>query len=229
VFAAQTEVSDELSLIPAFAIAFSGCHLRCDFCITGRESWNARAGQPFDAVQLAHQATEALAAGARTIMILGGEPTIHLPAVLELAVALPESATLVWKTNALATAQSRAWLEGLFDVWVADYKFGNDSCAQCLAGATGYTQVVRENLVWAARHCELIVRHLVMPGHVDCCWRPIAGWLAQALPQVPVNLRTGFWPAWRAHRHAELCTTVSQTDAAHARRIAAKHDLVLVD
>src|SRR2546421_10729228 len=43
VFSAQVEVGDELELIPTFAIALSGCDLRCDFCITGESSWNPRA------------------------------------------------------------------------------------------------------------------------------------------------------------------------------------------
>src|ERR1700759_1496133 len=40
-FSAQAEVSDELELIPTFAVALSGCDLRCAFCITGESSWNA--------------------------------------------------------------------------------------------------------------------------------------------------------------------------------------------
>ena len=115
-------------------------------------------------------------------MLLGGEPTIHLPTALEFASLLPDDATLVWKTNAHATAEARALLDGVFDVWVADYKFGNDACAQRLAKVPDYTAVVRENLRWAHTHTDLIVRHLLMPGHVDCCWRPIAEWLAAELP-----------------------------------------------
>ena len=45
VFSAQLEVGDELELLPTFAIALSGCDLRCSFCITGAESWNPRAGE----------------------------------------------------------------------------------------------------------------------------------------------------------------------------------------
>src|SRR5438105_13921713 len=82
VFSAQVEVGDELELIPTFAIALSGCDLRCAFCITGAESWNPRAGEPLDPLALASRAQTALNHGAQTIMILGGEPTIHLPAVL---------------------------------------------------------------------------------------------------------------------------------------------------
>src|ERR1017187_4683266 len=73
-FSAQVEVSDELELMPTFSVALSGCDLRCDFCITGKERWNARAGLGFDAKAMAAQAEAALRKGARTIMVLGGEP-----------------------------------------------------------------------------------------------------------------------------------------------------------
>ena len=227
-FSAQIEVSDELELIPTYAIALSGCDLRCDFCITGAPSWNPRAGEPLSVADLAERAANALADGARTIMILGGEPTIHLPTVLELIAALPDDAKLVWKTNAHGSAQARELLDGLFDVWLADYKFGNDACAQRLARVPHYLRVVRENLLWANDHSELIVRHLVMPGHVDCCWRPAAEWLAEHLPEVKVNLRSGFWPAWRAGRHVELRGTVSGNETVRAGQIAGEFGLNLI-
>jgi len=225
VFMVQVEVSDELELIPTFAIALSGCDLRCAFCITGAESWSARAGEPIEVGSLTTKARAALAEGARTIMILGGEPTIHLPSVLELVAALPDGAKLVWKTNAHGSAQARALLDGLFDVWLADYKFGNDACAQRLARVSGYTRVVRENLLWASDHSELIIRHLVMPGHVDCCWAPVAQWLARNIPAVKINLRTGFWPAWHAARHAEMRGTTSTSEANRAWEIAREFGL----
>lgn len=228
VFSAQTEVSDELLLGPVFAVAFSGCDLRCDFCITGRESWDARAGEPADFDDLAARAAAALEAGARTIMILGGEPTIHLPDALALAARLPDDATLAWKTNAHGSAAARALLDGVFDVWVADYKFGNDTCAARLSRTENYTAIVRENLIWAARDHALLVRHLLMPGHVECCWRPVAAWLAAELPGVAVSLREGFWPAWLSYRHPELQGPAAETERAQARRIAAEHGLRLV-
>ncbi len=229
VFQAQTEVSDELMLSPTFAIALSGCDIRCDFCITGRESWNSKAGQPLDISHLVQEAARALAGGARSIMILGGEPTIHLPTVLEIVAALPEAATLVWKTNGHGTHGARLMLEGLFDVWVVDYKFGNDQCALRLAQVPDYTEILRQNLLWAHANTDLIVRHLVMPGHLECCWRPVAEWLALETPGVKINLRTGFWPAWRAHKHLELRATVAPNEAAEAVRYARSLDLNLID
>ena len=72
IFSAQVEVSDELELIPTFAIALSGCDLRCDFCITGAPSWNPARAATADAVAMPGGAGEhALADGARTVMIAG--------------------------------------------------------------------------------------------------------------------------------------------------------------
>jgi len=227
-FSAQVEVSDELELIPTFAIALSGCDLRCDFCITGAPSWNPRLGEPLRLENLVERADAALAKGARTVMILGGEPTVHLHTALEIVAALPDDVKLVWKTNAHGSATARELLDGMFDVWLADYKFGNDACAQRLAKVSDYVRVVRENLLWANEHSELIVRHLLMPGHIDCCWRPVAEGLAENLPGVKVNLRSGFWPAWHAARHSELRGTVSKTESEHAAQIARDHNLNLV-
>jgi putative pyruvate formate lyase activating enzyme len=215
-------------LIPTFAIALSGCDLRCDFCITGAESWNPRAGKIIGAREMAAKAKAALADGAKTVMILGGEPTIHLPTVLELVALLPDDAKLIWKTNAHGSTEARVLLDGIFDVWLADFKFGSDNCARRLARVSDYTGVLRENLLWANSHSELIVRHLLMPGHLECCWRPVAEWLATHLPGVKVNLRSGFWPAWKSSRHAELRGVVSNDETHRAWQIAGHLGLNLI-
>jgi putative pyruvate formate lyase activating enzyme len=227
-FSAQSEVTDELELIPAFNVALSGCDLRCDFCITGGPSWSARSGEPFDPLVMGTKARRALQNGARCIMILGGEPTIHLPSVLEFVAELPGWARLVWKTNAHGSAQARELLEGMFDIWIADFKFGNDTCAQRLAKLHDYVRGVRENLAWAYKHSKLIVRHLLMPQHLECCWKPIAEWLAMELPAVKVSLRTGYWPAWRAGKHVELTRPLSEDQAAAGISIAQSLRLNLI-
>lgn len=228
VFNLQTEVADELEILPVFAIALSGCDLRCDFCVSGRESWDPSAGDAMDFTVVAERAGRAVLEGARTMMILGGEPTIHLPSVLELVAALPESIPVLWKTNGHGSAESRAFSEDVFDGWVVDYKFGNDACAERLAGVEGYTAAVRGNLGWAAAHSTLIVRHLLMPGHLDCCWCPVAEWIAAELPGVRVSLRTGFWPGWFSHRHPELKLPSPPAECARAHEVGRRLGLNLI-
>jgi putative pyruvate formate lyase activating enzyme len=233
IFNAQIEVGDESDVCPVFAVAFSGCDLRCDFCNTGRESWDASAGSVPEGVEreaLLGRIARAWESGAvRSLMILGGEPTIHLSSALELVAAVPDALPVVWKTNAHGTPESNALLDGVFDAWVADLKFGNDDCARRIARVEGYCARVHPNLQWAAGHTRLIVRHLLLPGHLDCCWRPAAAWLAEQLPQAEVSLRTGFWPGWFSDRHPELKAPGRRSEAQEAMRIGVSAGLRLIE
>jgi putative pyruvate formate lyase activating enzyme len=58
--------------------------------------------------------------------------------------------------------------------------------------------VVTRNLLHAAEASEVLVRHLVMPGHVECCLRPVARWVAERMPEATFTLMTGYVPAYRA-------------------------------
>lgn len=233
IFSARIEVGDESDVCPVFAVSFSGCDLRCDFCNTGRESWDASAGSVPEGVEreaLLGRIGRAWESGAvRSLMILGGEPTIHLSSALELVAALPDALPVVWKTNAHGTPESNALLDGVFDAWVADLKFGNDDCARRIARVEGYCSRVHPNLQWAAGHTRLIVRHLLLPGHLDCCWRPAAAWLAEQLPQAEVSLRTGFWPGWFSDRHPELKAPGRRSEAQEAMRIGLSAGLRLIE
>ncbi|MGI8965946.1 MAG: hypothetical protein ACR2H1_07650, partial [Limisphaerales bacterium] len=67
------------------------------------------------------------------------------------------------------------------------------------------------------------------PGHLECCWKTIAEWLGENLPGVKVNLRSGFWPAWKAHKHLELRGTTSASETVLAQAIARENDLNLIE
>jgi putative pyruvate formate lyase activating enzyme len=230
VFSAQTEVTDELELLPTYAVAFSGCQLRCDFCVTGAASWNARVGEVWEAGKMEARVQAAVSGGARSVMVLGGEPVLHLTAVLELAAMVPEEVPLVLKTNGGLGREARGFLGGVIDVWLPDFKFGNDRCALRLAGVDDYWAIMTKNVEWMAREGggALVVRHLLMPGHLECCWEPVARWLSSRMAGVRVSLREGYVPAWKADRHPELRRWVSGSEMERARQVAAACGLELV-
>jgi putative pyruvate formate lyase activating enzyme len=229
VFSAQVEVGDELEVIPAYAVALAGCNMRCAFCITGDESWHPQRGRWHSTAAIAGKARAAIESGrANSLLVLGGEPTVHLPWLLGLVAAMPENARLVLKTNGLSTAPARSVLAGLFDVWIVDFKFGNDACAETLSHTPGYTAAVCETLRWAARDTELIIRHLLMPGHVECCWKPVAAWISSHLPSAKVSLRSGYWPSWRAADHVPLNRPLDSTELSAAMETARFFNLRLV-
>lgn len=213
------EWAGEAELVPTYVLSLSGCNMTCSFCLTGDSSQNGAAGTLFDLDALGARLAAAPPT-VRSVTLLGGEPTIHLDAALEIAARVPRGLAFVWKTNAYASPEGLALLDGIPDVVLADHKFGNDACAETLAGIPRYTEVVRENLRWAAQRSRLIVRHLLMPGHLDCCFAPVAEWLARELPGTPVSLMTGFLPLFRAAGDPTLGRSNRGDECRRARDIA---------
>lgn len=225
-FRERIEWAGERELVPNFVVNLSGCNMRCDFCITGEHSQNSASGRPVDLEALAGRVAQA-APRMRSFTIEGGEPTIHLPTALRIAAAVPTELRLVWKTNAYASREALDLLEGVVEVVLADLKFGNDACAQRLAGIPRYTEVARENLRWARRNSSLIVRHLLMPGHLECCALPVMDWLAATMPEVPLTLMGAFLPVFRSGDHAELARLNRSEEVERAKAEAARRGLTL--
>lgn len=135
---------------------------------------------------------------------------------------------IVWKSDFYGTPEAFALLAGVVDVYVADFKFGNDQCARRIAGVDRYLATVTRNLAIAASQADLIVRHLLLPGHFDCCYRPVVAWLSQNMPAVKFSLRDGYQPRWRARHFAELATPLARHEADQAAELAAVHRLNVI-
>jgi putative pyruvate formate lyase activating enzyme len=229
VFRQRVEYGDERELVPSHLFYLSGCDLRCVFCINELNAFDPSRGRPLMSDFFQAALAEGRRQGARTLQWVGGEPTVHLPAILEVMAACPELPRVVWKTDLHATPEALALLDGVVDVYLADFKFGNDDCARRLAGVERYGEIVRRNLHQAARQGELIVRHLLLPGHYDCCFRPLAAWLADNLPGAKLSVRDGYLPRWQAARHRELSRPLTPEAAVRARTEAGRVGLALID
>lgn len=190
-------------------VYMGGCNFRCRFCVQAPSCFAPSLGVPMNPTDAAADFSRAVARGARTINLLGGEPSLHLHTILEIAAAAPEPLPLALNSNMYMTPQVIDLLEGVISLYIADFKFGNNACASRLAGLDRYVEVVERNLLLASKHSRVLVRHLLMPGHLDCCFRPVATWLAEHLPEAPFTLMTGYVPAWRASSLAGLDRTLS--------------------
>ncbi len=221
VYKQRVEYGEEWELVPSHLFYLSGCDLRCGFCVAGINAFDPRRGRRLTAKFLAEAVDRGRAQGARTLQWVGGEPTIHLPAILDAMAGCDELPPVVWKSDFHGTPEAFELLNGMVDIYLADFKFGDDACARRIAGVDGYVAVVTRNLPIAAGQGELIVRHLLLPGHFECCFRPIVAWLKANMPGVKFSIRDGYLPSWRADRHAELARPLAPGDADRARDLAA--------
>jgi putative pyruvate formate lyase activating enzyme len=126
----------------------------------------------------------------------------------------------VWKSDFYGTPEALDLLDGVVDIYVADFKFGNDACARRIAGIDRYVDIVTRNLVHAHAQGRLIVRHLLLPGHRDCCYRPIVRWMRENLRDVEFSLRDGYLPSWRAGRFIELSRPLGRGEGESSRQLA---------
>jgi putative pyruvate formate lyase activating enzyme len=222
------EYSEESELIPSHLFYLSGCDLRCVFCIAELNAFDPSRGRELTSDFFNAAVDYGRAQGARTLQWVGGEPTIHLPAILQVMADCPNLPPLVWKSDFYGTPEAFALLDGVIATYVADFKFGNDECARRLAGVENYTRIVQRNLQIAARQGRLIVRHLLLPGHETCCYEPIVRWLRENLPEAAFSIRDGYLPRWRAGRFAELAHPLERSAGERAQDFALRTGLHVI-
>src|SRR4051794_24922228 len=83
VYKHRVEYGEESELVPSHLFYLSGCDLRCAFCVAGANAFDPRRGQTLTAEFLDRAVVTGREQGARTLQWVGGEPTIHLPAIFE--------------------------------------------------------------------------------------------------------------------------------------------------
>jgi putative pyruvate formate lyase activating enzyme len=229
VYKHRVEYGEEWELVPSQLFYLSGCDLRCAFCVAEDNAFDPRRGRPLTAEFLAEAVQQGREEGARTLQWVGGEPTIHLPAILEAMAGCPELPPIVWKSDFHGTHEAFGLLDGVVDIYLADFKFGDDECARRIAGVDNYGQILMRNLITASLQGDLIVRHLLLPGHFDCCFRPIASWLRANLPGVKFSIRDGYLPSWQAFRHAELARPLEPGAGDRARDLACRAGMRVIE
>jgi putative pyruvate formate lyase activating enzyme len=217
-FKRHVSFAEEPQLIPSSMVYLGGCNFRCRFCVQAPLCFAPREGSRLDPEAAARDLKREVAAGVRSVNLLGGEPSLHVHTILRMAAAARPPLPLVLNSNMYMTPQVIDWLDGVVATYLADFKFGNDRCARRLAGVDRYVEVVTRNLRHAARRAEVIVRHLLMPGHLDCCLRPVAAWVAEHLPGARFNLMTGYVPAARAVGAGELGRCLGADERLAARQ-----------
>ena len=228
VYRHRVECGEEIELIPSQLLYLSGCNLRCVFCLGEADAFDPQRGRLLTSQFLAEAVAAGCQRGARTIQWVGGEPTIHLPAILAAMAGCNRRLPIVWKSNFYGTIEGFALLDDVVDVYVADLKFGNDACARQIAGVDGYMQIVARNLLLAARRARLIVRHLLLPGHFECCYRPIVDWMRRCLPATPLRIMTGYLPRWQAVHCPDLASPLGREVGDQAVALAREKGLNVI-
>ena len=83
-----------------------------------------------------------------------------------------------------------------------------------------YLEIVKRNHITAHENGVMIIRHLVMPNHVECCSKPIMNWIAENLPNAVVNIMAQYRPEYHAHDYEDISRSVSTDEFLQVKEYA---------
>jgi uncharacterized Fe-S radical SAM superfamily protein PflX len=136
---------------------------------------------------------------------------------------------ILWNSNMYMSLETLKILRELVDIWLPDFKFGSDACSIKLARTPWYWETVSRNHKmihdWGE---DIVIRHLVMPNHVECCTKPVLRWISENMPDVPVNVMDQYHPDCFADpsnplydkRYAEIARRPTREEILEAFRYA---------
>jgi len=232
-------MGEEPPLVPSYTVFFAGCTFECVFCQNYDISTNPRAGIHLEPEVMADRIERRafptgkgdvhLSGRARNVNWVGGEPTPNIPYILRVLGLCNCDLSQIWNSNMYLSRESMDLLDGVMDIYLTDFKYGNDDCALRLSNAPRYWEVITRNHILAVDQGEVIVRHLVMPNHLECCTFPILEWLSENLGGAVVNVMAQYRPMHRAMEHEDIAVPLRMEEYLRAKERALEVGLRLID
>ncbi len=225
-------------------IFFSWCNLRCSFC-QNYDISHLGEGRIITPQRLAAMMLDLQRQGCHNINFVTPEHVV--PQILEampLAVAGGLRVPLVYNTSAYDSMESLRLMDGVVDVYMPDFKYWSAERAQRYLKARDYPDAARRvikemhrqvgDLVLDERGLArrgVMIRHLVMPGHLDET-REILRWIAEEIgPNTYVNIMAQYHPAGKVSRelYPEINRRITREEYEAAVRYAHEVGLTRLD
>jgi putative pyruvate formate lyase activating enzyme len=212
---------EEPELVPSGTIFTLGCTLRCLHCQNWSISQWYETGEIFSPQRLAKAVEGLRERGCRNANLVGGEPTPWVEQWLETFRHVEVNVPVVWNSNSYYSEETARLLAGFVDIYLLDFKYGSNECAEKISDASGYWEACTRNHFYGRKYGELLIRVLVLPEHLDCCTRPILNWIAKNLGTwVRVNVMFQYRPEWMSHEILELHRSLTRSEMERAIELA---------
>ena len=185
------------------ALFFGGCTLGCKYCQNAAIS-GGPVGTPVDSAGLRRIFEDLIAQGAENIDLV--TPTQFLPTILPaLEPKLP--VPVVCNCGGYERVETLRELEGKIDIYLPDFKYADGALAAALSGAPDYFSRAQDAIREMVRQTGApqwqgdkllrgtVIRHLILPGHVDNSLR-VLDWIGETFApgQVLVSLMRQYTP-----------------------------------
>lgn len=220
-------------------IFLANCNMGCVFCQNFETSHQA-IGEPASPSRIAQMALELQDEGCHNINFVS--PTHHAPHLVEavrIARADGLSIPIVWNCGGYERAAVVELLEDVVDIYMPDVKWASDQAAATYSKAPSYWSHVKRSLPEMHRQVGdllvdddgvatggLLVRHLVMPGHIEDA-KEVLSFIAEEISlDTYVNVMAQYRPHYKAKtddRYADINRRITREEyrevVDHARTV----------
>ncbi|MDD1741374.1 MAG: radical SAM protein, partial [Methanothrix sp.] len=214
-------------------IFFSGCNLSCVFCqncdISQQVSGRAVSSQELARMMLALQGC-----GCHNINFV--TPTHVVPQILEALVLAREGGLhlpLVYNSGGYESVETLGLLDGVFDIYMPDAKYGQDGPALKYSHAPGYVDRMKAAIKEMHRQVGdlvmdedgiamrgLLVRHLVLPEGAAGTAEVVCFLSQEISKNTYLNVMAQYHPDYQACRYPELSRPISVREYGQALALA---------
>ena len=208
-------------------VFFSSCNLRCVFCQNWQISHRGD-GDKMTVEQLAEVFMDLEARGCHNVNLVSPVPYIaHIAIALREAKRRGLAIPVVYNTNAYESVEALRGLEGLIDIYLPDFKYGNPRIAEKLSDiptAKPYPAFAKEAILEMKRQVGdlviengiaakgLLMRHLVLPGGLAGS-KGIFRWAARNLgTRTHISLMSQYYPLHEAYKVPLLRRRIRQEE-----------------
>ena len=223
-------------------IFLTQCSLLCVFC-QNYEISHLGQGIETDTVQLSSMMVSLQRQGCHNINFVTPSHVVPqiiaaLPKAIEKGLTVP----LVYNSSGYDSVQTLQLLEGVFDIYMPDFKFWISESGTRFAKAPDYPEVAQKAILEMHRQVGdlvlddegvatkgLLVRHLVMPGGLDET-REIFRFLAREVSvETYINVMDQYRPCGKAHQFPPIDRRLRNEEFQMALTLAAEAGLHRLD
>jgi putative pyruvate formate lyase activating enzyme len=220
-------------------IFMTGCNLACVYC-QNYEISQLGEGREVSSTKLAEMMICLEGGGCHNINFV--TPTHFVPQILEALVEAREmglSVPLVYNSGGYDSVETLRLLDGIFDIYMPDAKYGTDSVAKKYSDAPDYTRVMKASILEMDRQVGpleidedgvavrgLLVRHLVLPNGLAETFEVVSFLSEEVSPETYLNVMAQYRPCYKARNYPELSRPITLREYAEAVSLARAAGLV---